>query len=357
MTRKPNDAPTPEPSPLSRFLTPLAAFRESLQKAAAREAEHGPDALFGHALYTAGGRTPVFMLQGLARIFRKLDLGEKAAAEAELFDRLRLESKIVEDVLGQIDYWWVVGQKAAAHKLPRPVLAWAAQRHVEACGAAATWLEAREWTLHRYVAEPETFEPRAERFERRLRRFDWPGPKRLRRAWGDFLVETLRDVDEAVAGLDLTRLEEGLHEARRQVRWISVYASALGGQLVLDATAPAPPVWDAYLAPETVNNPFNKLPEPAPDDRPLRMPAPLFYALSHLIDQLGRLKDRAQWTHTLSEALEDTGSGKGRSVQSFLGDAALSAEDAAAGAAKLVADVLQRDRLLARMAEALEGQR
>jgi hypothetical protein len=345
------------PSPLSRFLGPLDAFRQSLGKAAAREADHGPDALFGHALYTAGGRTPVFMLQGLARIFRKLDLDDLNTADAELFDRLRLEAKIVEDVLGQIDYWWVVGQKAAAYKLPRPVLAWAAQRHVEACGVAATWLEAREWTPHRYLSEPEAFEPRADRFERRLRKLDWPSPKRLRKAWAEFLLSTLTDVDATVDALDLTRLEEGLHEARRQVRWISVYASALGGQLVLDADAPAPPGWEVYLTPETVGNPFNRLPEPGDDDRPLHMPAPLFYALSHLIDRLGRLKDQAQWTHILAQGLEDTGSAKGRSIESFLGDAAMTPEAAAGGAAQLVRDVLRRDRLLARMAEVVEAQR
>jgi hypothetical protein len=356
MPRKPKTE-SADPSSLSRFLGPLDAFRDSLRKATAREADHGPDALFGHALYTAGGRTPVFMLQGLARVFRKLDLDDLNAADAELFDRLRLETKIVEDVLGQIDYWWVVGQKAAAYKLPRPVVAWAAQRHVEACGAAVTWLSAREWTPHRYLAEPESFEPRADRFERRLRKVDWPGAKRLRSAWAAFFAETLADVESAVDALDLTKLEEGLHEARRQVRWISVYAAALGGQLVLDADTPAPPGWETYLAPEIVGNPFNRLPEPGPGDRPLHMPAPLFYALSYLIDRLGRLKDQAQWTHTLATALEDTGSAKGRSIESFLGEAAMTPEAAAAGAATLVSDVLRRDRLLARMAEVVEAQR
>ena len=341
------------PASLRAFLTQVDAFRAALEKAKARSESHGPEALFGHALYMAGGRTPVFMLQGLSRIYRKLEL---EGQDAEIFDRLRLQAKVIEDVLGQIDFWWTVRRKAAEHGLPAAVIDWAEQRHVEACGEAQTWLAAREWIIHRYIEDPENFVPRADRVERRLQKLKWPAPKHFQPAWAEFLAGQLRAVDAAVGALDMADLEGGLHEARRQVRWLSVYAAALGGQLVLDQTAAAPDGWEAYLAPDIIENPFNRLPEPGPGERPLSMPAPLFYALSYLIDRLGQLKDRAQWTETLAHGLEATGSDPSRNVESYLGGIALAKYAAAAEGAKLVDTVLRRDKLLLRMAEAVERQ-
>lgn len=346
---------------LDRFLAQLDAFRRALDTAQnppsgdAEAALHGPGALLGHRLYTANGRTPVFMLQGLARVHRKLDFGAETPP-TEVFDRVRLEAKIVEDVLGKVDFWWVLAGKAKAYKLPAAVVAWASQQHVEACGETLTWLRAREWMPHRYLdlADPLAFEPRADRLARRLRKLRWPTPKKLSVALRELLIDELREADDTLEALDLGDLEHGLHEARRQIRWFSVYASAMAGAVALDPAAEAPAGWERYLTPAIVESPYNKLPVPTSDDRPIVIPAYLFYALSYLIDALGRVKDRAQVTEAFAAGLAATGAGKGRSAESYLGDDALTPEAAGDAATELMEQVLGEDALLTRLADALE---
>jgi len=344
--------PAELPRDLRRFLTHLDTLRTQLAQVAQRPATGGPESLTGHALYVAGARTPAFMLQGLGRIYGGLEL---KGLDRETFDRLKTEAKILEDALGQVDFWWSIRREALAYRLPAAVASWAEQRHAEACGRTAAWLEAREWVPHRYLDDGEPFEPRADRLERRLRKMKWVGVRKSSEAFGKFLVTTLGEVDAKLAALDLSDMEHGLHECRRQVRWISVYAFANAGSVVLDQAPKAPRGWARYLTKDVVNNPYNKLPEPSPEDRPLAIPAHLFYALSHLIDRLGQLKDRVQWTETLQAGLDAAAPGGKRPAASYLGDVALHPKDASAQAAALVEQVVRKDRLLERLALAVSA--
>ena len=345
---------------LQRFAFHLEAFKTALATAeivppeTADAVDPAASGLLGHRLYMANGRTPVFMLQGLARVHRKLDFGADTPAPST-FDRIRLEAKIVEDIIGKTDFWWVIGRKARENKLPAAVIAWAGEKHVEACGEAATWLRAREWIAHRYLIDQDDFTPRADRLTRKLRKLRWPSPKKLNVALREFLSEALRETDDTIEALDLGNVEHGLHEARRRLRWFSVYATALSGAVILDGEATPPPNWERYLTPDVVENPFNRLPTPEPTDRPVSIPAPLFYALSYVIDRLGRVKDRAQWTETLSAGLKATGSGRNRSIESYLGADAMTQAEAGTAATEILEQALGEDALLTRMAEAVEG--
>ena len=51
--------------------------------------------------------------------------------------------------------------------------------------------------------------------------------------------------------------------------------------------------WQRYLGEAVVSSPFNRLPPPVSGVPPLTLPAPLFYALSWAIAELGRIQDAA----------------------------------------------------------------
>jgi hypothetical protein len=155
--------------------------------------------------------------------------------------------------------------------------------------------------------------------------------------------------------LDMNDLEAGVHELRRKVRWFSLYAAALDGAVVLDPDV-APPTkgWSRYLGEAVVNSPFNRLPAPGAGVDPLTLPAPLFYALSWAIAELGRIKDAAQETEVVEHGLRATH--QPGSASTWLGADALGYVEAGRAASKVVAQTLRRDRLLLRLADALEPQ-
>lgn len=330
-----------------RFLRQLGLIQQILQTASAPQSGFGPESFPAHIFYKKNGRTPMFILQGLGRVYENLDLDDK------LFERLKLESKIIEDAVGAVDFWWVTANKARSWSLPGAAQI-ASERHLEACGRAWAWIEAQHWTTHRY--QEEEHELTANYFARKLKKVDWPSPKKETAILLDWTIEELESVHEKISVLDMNHIEEGIHEARRQIRWFSIYASALEGSFILNKDARPPENWETYLQKDIVENPFNKLPPTEPDDRPIEIPAHLFYALSYAIDRLGVIKDRAQWTDTMKQLVQASGERPEKPLSELMAGVYLEHEEAAKMGIEVVKQVLERDKLLPRMIEALKDQ-
>ncbi len=168
---------------------------------------------------------------------------------------------------------------------------------------------------------------RVHRLGRTLADVSWPSPRKERKLVAEFLHEKVRATEKIAHELDLNDVEHGLHELRRRLRWLSIYAAALDGAVQLDHAAKPPRNWNRYLTPAVVNNPFNDLPKGDGSIKPVLLPAPLFYALSWTIAELGSLKDRAQWTETVTHGLEAVGVA-GAKPKKWLGDLTLEAREA-----------------------------
>lgn len=335
------------PRGLRRFGAQLDRARAALGTSVAPEA-HGVDALRAQALYRANLRTPLFMLEGLSR----LALG--TGGDPDVFEPLQRDVKVIEDTLGEVDYWWVVADKARGWNLPAEFLRHVEEQHRVACGRVMGWLEARAWVDHRYLPQEGEVRLRVNRIGRDLVDTRWLSDRKERRALAEFLHGRALSTERAARSLDMADIEHGLHELRRRLRWLSIYATALDGSVQLDQAAKAPKGWAKYMTPAVVNNPFNALPKGDPAVVPVTIPAPLFYALSWLIAELGALKDRAQWTEAVTHGLAASGlTGK---PKQWMGDIALEDRDAGKLASALVAKTLIEDKLMVRLAEALEAQ-
>lgn len=338
------------PRGLKLFGRQLDRVRQILKTEVAHGAT-GPDAMLGHVLYRADVRTPLFMLEGLARVARR------SGGDRAVFDDVLREVKIAEDLIGDVDFWWTMSEKGTAWKLPLAWRAWAEQNHRVAAGRAVGWLEARAWLDHRYLPEEGEVRLRTRRLGETLAAQPWPNPKKERKALVQFLHDRVLAVHEAAKGLDLTELEDGVHELRRKIRWLSIYAAALDGAIQLDPKAEPPPGWSRYLTPAVVDNPFNVLPKGDGSIEPILLPAPLFYALSWMIAEIGDLKDRAQWTETVAHGLAVTDSGGRSKPQRWLGDDALEPEQACREVAAMAEQTLVKDKLLERLAKAIAKQK
>lgn len=345
----PFDPAAPDlPRGLARFGAQLHRVRAALAVRPAVNAQ-GVDALVGHVLYRANLRTPLFMLEGLARV------ACGTGGDEEVFGEILRDVKILEDVTGQVDFWWVVREKSATWELPPEFLRRAEDHHQAACGRMVGWLEARAWIDHRYLPAEGDVRLRVHRMGRTLADQSWPSPRKESKRIAEFFLDRVRATDQAVRALDLDDVEHGLHELRRRLRWLSIYATALDGAVQLDPDAKAPKGWGRYLTPAVVNNPFNALPKGDGSVKPLLLPAPLFYALSWLIAELGALKDRAQWTETVAHGLDVLGLG-GAKAKRPLGDATLEAREAGKLAGAIAQKTLFEDKLLPRLADAIKAQ-
>ncbi|MEN9800772.1 MAG: hypothetical protein RL653_4469 [Pseudomonadota bacterium] len=344
---------------LRRFGRQLAAFQQKLDASAAvaekvarkkRGYVHRPrleEATRGHRLHAAKGRGPLFMLEGLSRIA----LG--TGGDEAVFGQVLAQVKVLEDGLGEVDFWWAFLESFEKMGLPVQLQAWAETHHAHACGKLEGALEAGGWVEHRHLPEG-TKALRVRTLGRLLEDQDWPGAKKERRKLAAFIGKKLRRVHEAAQQLDMNDLEHGLHELRRKLRWFSIYAACLEGAVTLDKKAAPPKGWGRYMAPEVVNNPFNQLPAAPGGVDPVLFPAPLFYALSWMIAELGAVKDRAQLTETVDAGIRVTG--LKATAKGLLGTVATSHAEAAKVAQEMVKQTVLGDRLLLRLADAVDAQ-
>lgn len=332
-------APLKGPHARRRFTSHLNKAQAVLTEAVGLAADSMP----GEIAYRGNLRTPMFMLQALGRVYRQFDL------DNDLFERIRVETKIIEDALGQLDFWAVVSKKTASWSLPPRAQQLARERYVESCGRAWAWVESQNWITSRYHENQEML---GDLFSRKLKKLEWLSPGKESKTLYKWFINELHDNHEEMEELDLSHLELGIHEARRKVRWLSIYMTAVAGGFVLDATASPPADWNQYLTDDIVKNPFNQLPVPENDDQPLKVPAPLLYALSYLIDQLGKIKDRAQWTETASHLLNQTG--ETANLKELLQQDYLTQETASVQGNELLQQVIVEDQLLLRLADDIE---
>ncbi len=113
----------------------------------------------------------------------------------------------------------------------------------------------------------------------------------------------LRDVDEA--DYDMDDLEEGIHELRRQLRWIPITLMALDGLVVLDAATDPIAELTALKRSASATSRFGVLPTSAREMHCIKWSQSLFLELSRTIDVLGAIKDRGQRIVGLAHALID----------------------------------------------------
>lgn len=239
-------------------------------------------------LYKHDARTSLFMLEALTRLHNK-------AFDEKLFDKWNKRFKKLEDLLGQIDLYDSLGTEFKKNKkIPKDVI--------------------KYFTVN--VANY------SEKCNQRLREKDWLGDKmksfnyklsefavEYNREYADELKFAMRDELDAILNFGLkynyefTKVEEQVHELRRKLRWISIYAQALQGLVQLKKSEKKKAYEIKYFTKDILGSAFNKLPAQPKNVSVIEFDSNSFYALSWLINQLGALKDSALKAQFLKDAL------------------------------------------------------
>ncbi len=233
-------------------------------------------------------RRHAFMLEGLLRLYKR---------KYPKFEKRLEKIKALEDQLGACDYW-----HALLHDAVEVNLDLSAQRYIEGQlrkeQISILRLIQQKWSLK---AEKNSLK----KFRARIEKEEWPSNK------GDaqFLAKELRRCAMKISELDLdmNQLEEGIHELRRQIRWLSIYFFALRGFVRLDPRLNPIPEYEALLSSPIASHPYARLPVDDIDNQTRSISKSLYLRLTEAIDHLGRIKDQGQRVEGLANALVQSG--------------------------------------------------
>ncbi len=245
-------------------------------------------------LFNNNARTPFFMLEGLAKLYANLHNEKK-------FTKLRDHFKLIEDGLGQIDYYDFLAKAFATNKQ----VSLACKQYVKKQIANKVQL------LNDILVENEwltTDNKRISKINKKLTEANWLKPKNEVEAIAAFYGEAIYKTNEFVAETKyhFDNVEEDVHELRRKLRWLSIYPQALQGVVQYAKDKKTETHLKKYLTKEIVNSPFNKFPDAGNNNAFLFVNKNHFLSLSWIIAALGNLKDEGLLIDGLKEAIQQT---------------------------------------------------
>jgi hypothetical protein len=269
-----------------------ARFEKQLQKLEtlmlSASKDHNP-ALY---LYTNDARTPLFMLEALSRMYRKLHNKKK-------FQKLRDDFKALEDALGSIDYYEAFAKSFLEH----PTVPVNVREYMQ--GQAREKIQ----VLNDLLVNSKWIGEKANKFKKirsLLKEADWMMPKEEMKAIRDFYEEEIEEIKTTAKDINkgFTEMENEVHEFRRDLRWLSIYPQALNGCMqTLDSGLSAEATAE-YLTPDIVQSKYNVMPDAGDNKWFLILEKNYFYALSWLIAELGKIKDKGLQYFAATEAYQ-----------------------------------------------------
>lgn len=189
-----------------RFMDTISALEMTLARVASSDRFYSRSATEQADLMIRGGvRISAFNLQSLGRLYQDYPM----AANQGFVKAVREDAKALEDHLGEYDKFKSVGKRKQAEK--------AAAELVKLIGKSA-WLDQGARS------------PLLQRMKAKLMQLQWLPDAQDRQ----FVLSRLLVQIEGLrrSRYDMGRLEAGLHELRRELRWFTISVLALDGMVI-----------------------------------------------------------------------------------------------------------------------------
>jgi hypothetical protein len=266
----------------------FACFLNQMQPLLAKAAKQKKPGLW---LYRNNLRTPLFMLEGLSRMYATIHNPKR-------FTKLKEQFKLLEDLLGGVDYYAAFADEFAKNKkIPAAVVklikAGMNSKLAELNSVLADkgWLDAGNRRINKIT--------------QKLAGADWLDAAADMEAVKTHYADQTAGISGFVNDLNFhfDNMEEDVHELRRRLRWLSIYPQALCGSIQLSDSKPKAKHLAKYLTKEILGSPYNVMPAAAGNEYILSFEKNYFYALSWTIAELGKLKDNGLRIHILIETL------------------------------------------------------
>lgn len=267
-------------------------YLKQLEELIAKSSKQKNPALW---LYQNNARAPLFMLEGLAKLYAGIHNKKK-------FSKIKEHVKLLEDAIGQIDYYDAFAKEFSANKkMPKEITSYLQAQSREKIQSLNELLTEKEWLGDNA--------DRIKKIRKKISEADWQDEKDDVKSIQQFYVTAINKILEFINEKDFhfTDVEKDVHEFRRMIRWLSIYPQALRGCVQLGKSKTASPKYlTKYLTPAITGSPYNKMPDAAGLKHFLLFDQDRFYALSWMIAELGNLKDSGLKVEVIKEALLQT---------------------------------------------------
>lgn len=271
----------------------LALFKFYLQKIEQmmQQAENEPDPAWW--LYTNDARTPLFMLEALSRLYGSFH-------DKKDFKKIRDHFKALEDGIGDIDFYDFFAKAFKQHpSIPVHIREYMESQTKNKLAHVNELLINEGWLSNDAN--------RIKKITKELKKAEWLRPKEEVKAIKQFYTESIADIKKFIRknGSPFTELEDGVHELRRDIRWLSIYPQALQGMVQFTENEKPIATLEKYMTPAIVNSKFNVMPATAGREWLLLVEKARYYALSWIIAETGKIKDQGLEYFAIAEALEE----------------------------------------------------
>lgn len=238
-------------------------------------------------------RLTVFYLEGLLKLYRR-EYPALGSAFADV--------KALEDALGQAS-----GARSALALLqdcpgvPAAARAWL-QADADTKMAALVARVAADW-----MPDEQGRLPALARLVDTLAASEWQGYGKDRKTLVDELDRRLKKLEKADLDMGVLQGDTGVHELRRQLRWLPIYAVALDGVFTFAEERHPVRAYEPLLHDEVARSPYARLPSSEREDDPQPISRSLYLRNTQLISELGALKDEGERIEALAFALQGAG--------------------------------------------------
>ena len=245
-------------------------------------------------LYKNDARTPLFMLEGLAKMYTQIHNKKK-------FTKLKEQFKLLEDTLGAIDYYDNIAKDLSANKkIPATITSYLQAQTREKIQSLNEILVEKGWLS--------ADDNRIKKIQRKLGEADWLKEEDEVKAVNEFYGKAIYEITEFVHTdkCSFKNIESDVHELRRKLRWLSIYPQALRGSIQLSKNKNTPKHLTKYLTKEITTSAYNKMPDADDTSYFLLLEQNYFYAVSWMIAALGKIKDKGLHVIAVKEALQQS---------------------------------------------------
>lgn len=235
-------------------------------------------------------RTPIFKLEGLARIYSKVH-------NKKIFTKLKEQFKEIEDLLGAIDFYASFQREFINDpKLPIHIKQYFADKTIEKTKLFDKYLKKEDW----YNGD------QFKKISKELKSIKWQNEDKIVEQFQLIFIDEIRKIQEFTIDCKFEDLENDVHEYRRKLRWISIYANSLQGIIKLETTKVIAKMFIPYLTKEIIQSPYNKFELNTDSEHIIRFRKNNYLALSWLIAELGIIKDAGLKIYALTTAYQET---------------------------------------------------
>ncbi len=264
---------------------PFLFYSTQLQTLLAKASKQRNPALW---LYKNDARTILFMLEALTRIHDK-------AFDEKLFGKWNKRFKKLEDVLGQIDDYSILESEFKnTKKVSKEIVKYFTVNTNNYIEKLNQRLLAKDW-----------FKNKMQSFDTKLGEFE----VKYNKEYSDELKFALVGEIDAILYFSLkvdytfTKVEDQVHEIRRKLRWLSMYAQAFRGLIQLKKSGKRKKYVLNYFTKEVLNSRFNKVETKLKNAVVIEFDKDSFFALGFVINELRKLKDSVLKMKQLSDAI------------------------------------------------------